>query len=398
MSTKIADESALNENRKPPHPHIPYLSDEDYRIIEKYKHYAPKTGYELFMLDNVTCHLENGILPDWWSPNVFTFMGNAGPFIAGLVAIYHGGMKYHKEPGTPIEEDYFLPSWVLFLAAFGVQWFSWMDMMDGQRARRLKCGTPIGRIIDEAGDAIIYMWVAAVAGYVFRIPPGPLCLCYASLNLPMYTMEMRYIVTGKLHITSGRIDLGPCEVEVLMFLIFFLSGTFGYSAMADPLVQHVPALASIVPDWIVVYHLPAVFFSALQWLLISENAYLALKENWTASLWMLVTPAIVSATVIVHGALGTEVYRNKFAAFHLLHSMCFNVAEYRLMIANMTKKNISEFTYRPWGPENILAILPIVAHLALSKEDAIFWEPLVTYICIISLFVLFYGHIFLLSN
>jgi len=24
--------------------------------------------------------------------------------------------------------------------------------MDGMRARRLKCGTPIGRLVDEAGD------------------------------------------------------------------------------------------------------------------------------------------------------------------------------------------------------------------------------------------------------
>jgi len=27
-------------------------------------------------------------------------------------------------------------------------------MMDGQRAKRLKCGTPIGRIIDEGGDGV----------------------------------------------------------------------------------------------------------------------------------------------------------------------------------------------------------------------------------------------------
>ena len=46
------------------------------------------------------------------------------------------------------------PSWVLYAAAAGLQWFSWFDMCDGKRARRLKCGSPVGRIIDEALDMI----------------------------------------------------------------------------------------------------------------------------------------------------------------------------------------------------------------------------------------------------
>ena len=39
-------------------------------------------------------------------------------------------------------------------------------MMDGQRARRLKCGSPIGRIVDEAGDAYQYTFVALIMGYI----------------------------------------------------------------------------------------------------------------------------------------------------------------------------------------------------------------------------------------
>jgi len=47
-----------------------------------------------------------------------------------------------------------VPRWIFFLGAFGVQWFSWGDILDGMRARRFKCGTPVGRIIDEAGDPV----------------------------------------------------------------------------------------------------------------------------------------------------------------------------------------------------------------------------------------------------
>lgn len=42
-----------------------------------------------------------------------------------------------------------LPNYYLIMAGLSLQWFSMFDIMDGMRARRLKCGSPLGRIIDE---------------------------------------------------------------------------------------------------------------------------------------------------------------------------------------------------------------------------------------------------------
>ena len=96
---------------------------------------------EVFMLEHVTKYIEKA-LPTRWSANTFTLIGNIPLYIAGIIGLYQGGLQYGTE----------MPSWVYWFAAFAVTWFSWFDMMDGQRARRLKCGSPIGRIIDEAGD------------------------------------------------------------------------------------------------------------------------------------------------------------------------------------------------------------------------------------------------------
>lgn len=71
-------------------------------------------------------------------------------------------------------------------------------MMDGARARRLKAGSPIGRIVDEAGDLMIYTNIAILSGYMMRAPPGPLCLGYGMINLTSFAMEINYIITGKL--------------------------------------------------------------------------------------------------------------------------------------------------------------------------------------------------------
>ena len=63
--------------------------------------------------------------------------------------------------------------------------------MDGARARRLRCGSPIGRVIDEGGDPMIYTWFACIAGYILKIQPGIMCCSYALLKgLPMYVHEI----------------------------------------------------------------------------------------------------------------------------------------------------------------------------------------------------------------
>lgn len=91
-----------------------------------------------------------------------------------------------------------VPTWVFVFFAFTIQWFDWFDMMDGSRARRLKAGSPVGRIIDEAGDLMIYTNIATMAAYLLRAPPGWLALSYGLINFPSYFMEINYIITGKL--------------------------------------------------------------------------------------------------------------------------------------------------------------------------------------------------------
>lgn len=122
-----------------------YLSDKDFDELERYKHYAPKTEYELWLIEK-TGYIERAI-PSIFTPNFITFVGNLALFSCSGMAMYYGGFCYH-------DKEIFLPSWLFLYSGFCVQWFSIWDCMDGQRARRLKCGTSIGRVLDEAGDMV----------------------------------------------------------------------------------------------------------------------------------------------------------------------------------------------------------------------------------------------------
>ena len=95
-----------------------------------------------------------------------------------FIAMFYGGLNYEAEG--------LLPRWVFVLGAFSVQWFSLFDAMDGQRARRLKCGTPIGRVLDEAGDMVQYTLFSIIMGYVTKVGPGWYMLGYFWSTLPCY--------------------------------------------------------------------------------------------------------------------------------------------------------------------------------------------------------------------
>ena len=64
------------------------------------------------MLKNVTYYIEERI-PAHWSPNVITWIGNAGPFASALLCFYYGGLKLHGDAPVP-------PNWVFIFAAFSI--------------------------------------------------------------------------------------------------------------------------------------------------------------------------------------------------------------------------------------------------------------------------------------
>jgi hypothetical protein len=74
-----------------------YLNEKDYEALTKYKHFAPKTTFEKWMLANVTCHIEEKIIPQWFTANAITIMGNIPMIVAGVLAIRSGGVSYHMD-------------------------------------------------------------------------------------------------------------------------------------------------------------------------------------------------------------------------------------------------------------------------------------------------------------
>jgi hypothetical protein len=112
-----------------------------------------------------------------------------------------------------------------------LQWFSLIDCMDGMRARRTKCGSPLGRVIDEAIDQIAYACIGCFVGYLLKVEPGLMLLSIGLVNLPFYCMEIRHCFCKDFLMIVG--EVGPVEVELIYSLIFLGTGTLFGGACFD---------------------------------------------------------------------------------------------------------------------------------------------------------------------
>jgi hypothetical protein len=60
-----------------------------------------------------------------------------------------------------------VPDYYIIIGALALYWFSTHDIMDGMRARRLKCGSPLGRVIDEGKNCILWLKILIRYGLAF---------------------------------------------------------------------------------------------------------------------------------------------------------------------------------------------------------------------------------------
>ena len=133
-------------------------------------------------------------------------MGQAPICLVMLATFYNHGTNI--DPSNPLSREYFLAS------GFFIFWFTLFDIMDGNRARRLKCGSPLGRMVDEGGDTITMAAYCVMLGYGWQLNNGFFEIVLLSLNFVFFSMEMKYTITQKLIMAVGE-DFGPVELELI---------------------------------------------------------------------------------------------------------------------------------------------------------------------------------------
>jgi phosphatidylglycerophosphate synthase len=108
--------------------------------------------------------------------------------------------------------------------------------MDGCRARRLNCGSPFGRIIDEAGDTVVMANYSLLLAYALGYKNCYLELMFFFMNFAFYCMEVKHKVTGSLVMAVGEISSVEVELLIASLLIYF--GYYGNELMQKSFGEH----------------------------------------------------------------------------------------------------------------------------------------------------------------
>ena len=130
------------------------------------------------------------MIPSFLSANFVTIMGTTPLQICIFIMLWFYGPNIdHTKP---------VPGWILITTGISLLWFTLVDIMDGNRARRLKCGSPLGRLIDEGGDCITMSNYCALVAYAVQFQHPAFEVIVFSLNFIFFMMELKFTITGKL--------------------------------------------------------------------------------------------------------------------------------------------------------------------------------------------------------
>jgi hypothetical protein len=139
-------------------------------------------------------------------------------------------------------------------------------------------------------------------GYVMRVEPGWLCLSFALINCPMYSMEMQFIFTGKLSITAGDDGIGPVEIEVVLTVIYLLAAIYGIEVLDSSIAA---SLGDWVPKFLLWKHALAGLFIFLLCFFTLENIVRCAKQDLKRTIYYLLNPILCLAFTIFAGFMGS---------------------------------------------------------------------------------------------
>ena len=192
------------------------LNQEQIVRLANYKHSAEKTMLENWLKQGPLDFCERKF-PSFLSANSVTLIGQL-PIIFVLIMIM-------SIEGLNISGKNLIDPRFFLCGAVAVEWFSMVDIIDGMRARRLKVGSPLGRIIDEGGDCIVQSAYSAVMAYAFAFDNPVLEMVWLYMNIGFFGMECRFQITGKLVMYTGEIS--SVEIETFLAILLCLFGIFG---------------------------------------------------------------------------------------------------------------------------------------------------------------------------
>jgi phosphatidylglycerophosphate synthase len=265
-----------------------------------------------------------------------------------------------------------IPDHMYVIAAILLQWFSLNDCMDGMRARRTKCGSPLGRIIDEAIDQLAYACISCITGYLIRVEPGIWLFSIGLVNVPFYAMEIRHYYFKDFVMIVG--ELGPVEVELIYTIIFLLTGLYiggdGYDKTLAQVTGYEYEFLAIKTKYLV-----AGLTILLEIMFSYDNIKESLEKNQKETMKLMTPVFIIIGISLLHSNLPS--IKSETVIVYFLYQMVFAIIILKLMIFNMSGKKFPLM----FNVQFIYLLLPLIAYYIFCVSDQL--EIMITRSCMV---------------
>eukprot|EP00347_Sterkiella_histriomuscorum_P006704 403351756 len=350
------------------------LTAEELANMKDYKHQADKTTMETFYVNKLLVPIE-AAFPSHWSANTITLIGQV-PILLVNFYLWTHNVKFQN-----IDNSAFI------IVAIALQWFSLFDVMDGMRARRLKCGSPLGRIIDEALDQVSYACVGSAIGYMLRLET-PLWMCAFSLiNVPFYSMEIKHTVCRHFKMIIG--EIGPVELELVFTIIFGLTGSVFGIEVFDLKINYLFGTDLDSLRGYQLKHLISGLIFILMVVFTIDNLKDAFQTNFQETFRLFIPVFVLMSFAQIGCSLPS--FQQEPAVAYFLYQMVFAIVILKLMLLNMASRPFTQLNV-----QYIYPLLPIILYKCFGISDNM--EILVTRSCMVIAIFEFYYSIYEISK
>lgn len=224
----------------------------------------------------------------------------------------------------------------------------------------MKCGSPLGRIIDEAGDVIVISCQMIIMAHCFAYDHWLLDSTWMLETMLVYGMEMKLMICQVLDMQVG--EIGAIEFDLALSIICFVVGYNGADSVQETIGQKYVIPEGSVLQMLAPYrlsHIIGAIFFALFLIFMDEGLGESMRKDWKKAL-VFYLPCFASYFGYLALTTLPSYAEQKAMVFLLVNFVNANMT-LNLMLHNMTGKEFKIFQ-----PSLLAIAAPLIAFHALQ--------------------------------
>ncbi|XP_041365543.1 choline/ethanolaminephosphotransferase 1-like [Gigantopelta aegis] len=282
-------------------------------------------------------------IPLWWSPNAITLAGLFSNILSTSVL-----MMYSPDAKQAV------PGWAYVICGLATFIYQSLDSIDGKQARRTNTSSPLGELFDHGADAITNGMLAIGISVSFKLGNEPhLLICLLCFQLFIfYCAHWQAYVSGTLQMYTFDVNEG----HYYAIGVYFVTSVSGEQIWA----QEVGMLGIQLKDCIIYTY---IVFALLR--LLKNFSVIFVKGGigkdgstvaGTSTIFPLFPIAIVlGVQVTLHVMSPSQVFHQHRCLYMTCFTMLATKVTTRLMLANLSKSEMSLVCFGLTGPSVMLA-------------------------------------------